>query len=458
MNRLQALVDVAGGMVEAMTAEDRLAGALATHLAGYFTGGISVWLGPTAGGPLLVEIAGHRPELLHRLTGIIQGASGVPHPSLASGQAVITGDEDELGGTLYLVPMSAHGRLVGVVAATVPTGRPMIDDETLEFTIMLAEMAAVTLANARVLADATAVSEDLRGQIDVFEDISDAVIGLDAERRIVNWNTGAERAYGYPRADALGCDMFHLLATHFFANDGQPLTLAEVVDIALEDGGWRGEVRERRADGVPLTVLSSLNINVDSDALPGGFVLVNRDITDQRREEHRALHDALTGLPNRRMLTNWLYDGFARACRNGTSLAVLFVDLTRFAMVNEGYGRDAGDEVLRATASRLVSALRGSDTVSRVQGDAFVVVLEKAGTEDNVQQVADRIARALAEPVPVDGYTIDVEATIGAALVVGADGLDATPDRLIDLADGARHMAKAAGIGYVLEHLAPVVA
>jgi diguanylate cyclase (GGDEF)-like protein/PAS domain S-box-containing protein len=316
-------------------------------------------------------------------------------------------------------------------------------------------MAAMTLANSRVLADATAVTEDLRDQIEVYEDISDAVIGLDAEHRIVSWNGGAERVYGYPRADALGCDLFALLATRFFTHDGQPLPLAGVLAATLEDGSWRGEVRERRADGVPLTVLSSVNVNVNSGASPDSFVLVNRDVTDQRRNEHRALHDALTGLPNRRMLTNRLYDGFARTCRNGTALAVLYIDLVQFHMVNEGYGRDAGDQVLRVTADRLVAALRDSDTVSRVENDSFVAILEKAGKEDNVQQVADRIARALAQPVPVDGDAVQVQATIGAALVVGADGLDATPDGLIELANGARHMARAAGTAYLLEYVTP---
>jgi diguanylate cyclase (GGDEF)-like protein/PAS domain S-box-containing protein len=458
MNRLRALVDVAGGMIEAMSAEDRLAGALVAHLADIFAGGVSVWFLPADGGPLHAETAGHPPESLHRIAGLIQGGSGVPHPSLAAGQAVVIADEPDLDGGLYLLPMSAHGRLAGVVAATVPRGQPMIDDDTLDFAITLGDMTALTLANARVLADATAVTEQLRGQIEVLDDISDAIIGLDAERRIVNWNTGAERVYGYDRADALGCDLFALLATQCFTTDGLPLAPGDVFDIVAEAGTWRGEVRERRADGIPLTVLCSLNVNADSATGPRGYVLVNRDVTDQRREEHRALHDALTGLPNKRMLTNRLYDGFARACRNGTSLAVLFVDLARFQMINRAYGRAAGDEVLRATANRLVTAVRDSDTVSRVQGDGFVVVLEKAGTEDSVHLVADRITRALVEPMPIGGDLVEVQPTIGAALVLGAEGLEASPDRLIQVANDARHMAKAAGATYALEHLTPVTA
>lgn len=168
------------------------------------------------------------------------------------------------------------------------------------------------------------------------------------------------------------------------------------------------------------------------------------------------MHDALTGLPNHCMLTNRLYDSFARACRNGTPLAVLVVDLLGFRATNDRYGRETGDEVLRATGRRLVGALRDSDTVARVEGDSFVVVLEKAGTDENVGMVAERIARAVMEPVEIDGERVDVPASIGAAVVTGAEGLNTEPERLIELADAARHMAKAAGAPFILEHLAPL--
>src|SRR5688572_9267271 len=116
MNRLRALVDLASGMVEAMTSEERFADALATRLAAELAGGISIWFQPVAGGPLVVASAGHPPEPLARLSGYIQGASGVPHPSLASGQPVIVTDDAELGGDVWLVPMTASGRLIGVLA------------------------------------------------------------------------------------------------------------------------------------------------------------------------------------------------------------------------------------------------------------------------------------------------------------------------------------------------------
>jgi diguanylate cyclase (GGDEF)-like protein/PAS domain S-box-containing protein len=453
MIRLRAVVDVADGMVEAMSAEDRLAAALATHLAPYFPGGISVWLTPPGGGPLLVELAGHDPVLLDRIADLVQSGSGVPHPALTAGQAVLIDEEPALGGGMCLVPMSVHGRLVGVAAGSLLD--QTIGEEDLAFATTLADLTAVTIMNARVLADATAVTEELRRQIEVLDDISDGLVSLDSDRRVVSWNAGAERIYGYTRADALGCDLFSLLNTQFMTNDGLPLALADVTAIAMEHSGWRGEVRERRADGIPLTVLCALNTTADDFGALRGYVLVNRDVTDQRREEHRALHDALTGLPNRRMLTNRLYDAFARACRNGTTLAVLFIDLADAARAAEPLGREAFDEILRATANRLVAALRGSDTVGRVQGEGFVALLENAGSEENVDMVAARIMRSLDEPVAVAEAQLKVPVVIGAVVVAGQDGLDASPDRLIEAANDAHHMAKASGSRYVLEHLTP---
>jgi len=251
--------------------------------------------------------------------------------------------------------------------------------------------------------------------------------------------------YGYPRAEALGCDLFALLATHFFATDGQALDAADVLALAATGGGWQGEVRERRADGLPVTILSSIDVSLDGSGAVRSLVLVNRDVTDQRREEHRALHDALTGLPNRRMLINRLYDAFARACRAGTPLAVLYVDVDVDA-----------DEVLRVLAQRFIHVLRYNDVVARVEGDGFVAVLERPGTEDAVTMVADRIAGAVAEPFELSGSVVQVRSTIGAVLVDGADGLDVTPEQLVEAADRARHLARAAGVRFQLERLSPL--
>jgi diguanylate cyclase (GGDEF)-like protein/PAS domain S-box-containing protein len=455
VSRLRALVEMAAGVVEAMTAEDRLADALANDLRDTFASTVSVWLRPVAGGPLKIEIGQHTPELLRWISSLVQNSGGTPHPSLAAGETVVIWGDEYPGGdaALYVLPMLSRGRLVGAVAVTTRPGRPMVDDDTLEFAVSLADTAAATLMNARLLAGATAATEQLRDQSRILDAISDAVIGLDAERRIIAWNAGAQRLYGFSRVEVLGRDLFELLNTQFFSNDGESLSVSDVCAAAAESNGWQGEARERGANDMPLTVLCSMDPTTDSTGLPHGFVLVNRDVTERRREEDLAFRDPLTGLPNRRLFTNRLYDAFARACRRGTTLAVLAVDLQQFRMVNEVYGRPAGDEVLRTTGRRLATAVRASDTIGRMQGDGFAVVLENVGSDESVQMAADRIERAVIEAVHAGDDVIMVRPTIGAILVAGAEGLTVSPEGLVELANDARHMAKAAGTTFALEHV-----
>jgi diguanylate cyclase (GGDEF)-like protein len=208
-------------------------------------------------------------------------------------------------------------------------------------------------------------------------------------------------------------------------------------------GQWHGELHERRADGAPLTVMCSLTARGGLADRDTGIVLVNRDVTDQRREEHRALHDALTGLPNRRLLTNRLYDALARRHRTGSTLAVLFVDLDKFKPVNDTYGHAAGDEVLMVTARRLADVVRHSDTVARLGGDEFVVVVEDAGTQENIRCVTRRVVESLAEPIDLGGPKAEVRASIGVAVVNAPQGGgEVAPETLIGIADEAMYEAK----------------
>jgi diguanylate cyclase (GGDEF)-like protein len=193
--------------------------------------------------------------------------------------------------------------------------------------------------------------------------------------------------------------------------------------------------------------MSSLTARLDHEQLPSGLVVVNRDVTDQRREEHRALHDALTGLPNRRMLNHRLYDSFARACRNNWTLAVLFIDLDGFKPINDTYGHAAGDEVLKATATRLAHLVRRTDTVARLGGDEFVVVLEDAGTVRNISEIADRLVETVAAPIEIGSTAVVVRPSIGIVVAEGSEGLETTPEQLLEAADEAMYVAKRQRLG-----------
>jgi diguanylate cyclase (GGDEF)-like protein/PAS domain S-box-containing protein len=172
------------------------------------------------------------------------------------------------------------------------------------------------------------------------------------------------------------------------------------------------------------------------------------DVTARRAMEerlrHEALHDPLTGLPNRRLLMERLSAALDRGRRRGGGTALLFIDLDRFKLVNDSLGHPVGDRLLAAVAERLRGAVREGDTVARLGGDEFAVLLDGAPGAEGARRTAETIHRALCAPVPLDGFEVFTSASIGIAVSgAGADG----PDALLRGADAAMHRARAAGPG-----------
>jgi diguanylate cyclase (GGDEF)-like protein len=172
-----------------------------------------------------------------------------------------------------------------------------------------------------------------------------------------------------------------------------------------------------------------------------------RYAADHRRSverlEHTAMHDALTGLPNRTLFLDRLEQSLRRARRRGAGSggAVLFLDLDRFKVVNDSLGHQVGDELLRAVAIRLDAAIRPGDTVARMSGDEFTVLLEDVADPREATVVAERVLSTLSDPFPVAGRELHVSCSIGIALAAP----DADPEELIRDADVAMYRAKAEG-------------
>jgi diguanylate cyclase len=162
---------------------------------------------------------------------------------------------------------------------------------------------------------------------------------------------------------------------------------------------------------------------------------------------HQALHDSLTGLPNRTLFMDRLRLALARVERGSRCVAVLFLDLDRFKIVNDSLGHEAGDTLLSRVAERLGSLLRASDTVARFGGDEFVMLCDELGSEQEAVVVAERIVSELAKPHRVGDREIQVEASVGIAY--GRDQT-AVPEDLIRFADQAMFRAKQRGTAYEL--------
>ena len=170
----------------------------------------------------------------------------------------------------------------------------------------------------------------------------------------------------------------------------------------------------------------------------------------EERFRHMALHDALTGLATRLLLQDRLDVALASARRHGTSLAVLMVDLDRFKGINDTHGHQAGDEVLRVTASRLQDVVRKEDTVSRFGGDEFVVLLPDLSDPPAAERTAARIVESLAFPIRLAHRQVPISVSVGVCTLFGGEELDT--DDLIRCADTALYRAKANGRNcYVVE-------
>ncbi len=169
-------------------------------------------------------------------------------------------------------------------------------------------------------------------------------------------------------------------------------------------------------------------------------------LEQQRAElEKFALHDSLTGLPNRRLFHELLHSAIASAHRQGGALALLFIDLDRFKSVNDSFGHAAGDELLIAVAQRLRHAVRSSDTVSRYSGDEFLVLLPDAGSETQLAAKLEQLQQALSAPLSPGGREVQVSSSLGVALYPQDAS---TPEELIRHADLAMYEAKQLGRGH----------
>ena len=254
------------------------------------------------------------------------------------------------------------------------------------------------------------------------------------------WNRGAEQLYGWPREDVLGRTPQAILQTIF------PEPLADINARLVQDGRWEGELVHHRRDGTAVAVASRWALQVDDRGHPSAVLGINSDITRRKEVEaalHRqALHDPLTRLPNRTLFYDRLTHALAHAERTAQRVAVLFLDLDNFKVVNDSLGHQAGDALLVEVGNRLQTCVRASDTVARLGGDEFTLLLEMVESEAEVKLVGARIAAALKQPITLGERQVVISASIGVAISV-ARGTVA--DRLVHDADAAMYQSKAAG-------------
>jgi diguanylate cyclase (GGDEF)-like protein/PAS domain S-box-containing protein len=278
-----------------------------------------------------------------------------------------------------------------------------------------------------------------RDQASLLDKARDAIIVRGIDGRIQFWNKGAERLYGWSSDEVLGRCMDDCMV-----RDGPGATEA-AVHATLHNGEWRGEVGQRRKDGVRLTVEGHWTLVRDDDNRPKAILVINTDVTQRKLSDEKirnlALYDALTGLANRSLFSERLAVALAQARREEYPLAILYMDLNRFKEINDTHGHGAGDQVLMKVARRFQTALRADEILARLAGDEFVVVAERADAA-TAARIAERLRDAMADPVTIGGYSFPVGLAIGIA-VFPRDGSES--EDLLKRADIAMYRAKALG-------------
>ena len=331
----------------------------------------------------------------------------------------------------FLTKPVAAERLLRAVRAGLERRHLVLENQSL--------LTRLQLANANLEARV----EERTGQFrDLLEAAPDAMVIVAEDGTIVLVNRQAELLFRWSRHQMIGQPVERLL----------PGQLREAHRAHREAYRDKPEVRAMgakidlmalRADGSQFPVEISL-----APVQTEGGVLVSaaiRDITERKQAEaalaHQALHDALTGLPNRLLLLDRLGQALASARRTGQGVAVLFLDVDRFKLINDSRGHAAGDELITRVARRLDETVRPSDTVARFGGDEFVIVCQDAGSVSEALRLAERVSDALRSPFRIAGEDVFLTASVGIAL---SDG-DEPPEALLRDADAAMYRAKEQG-------------
>lgn len=276
----------------------------------------------------------------------------------------------------------------------------------------------------------------------VFSHAREGIVITNAQGEIVEVNDTFTEITGYTREDAVGEKPHNLLASsrHSESFYAQRATALET------KGYWIGEVWSRRKNGEVFAEILTISAVKDADGAVQNYVALFTDITQQkehqRQLEHIAHYDTLTGLPNRVLLADRLQHAMANCQRQSASLAVAFLDLDGFKSVNDRYGHRTGDEFLVVLSQRMKEALRDEDTLSRIGGDEFVVVMSNLQGAQDYEPVLQRLLQAAAEPVVMGQLSLQVSTSIGVTLYP-QDGSDA--DVLLRHADQAMYVAKQSG-------------
>ncbi len=277
----------------------------------------------------------------------------------------------------------------------------------------------------------------------IFENASEGIFQSTRDGRYLAANPALARIYGYESATELVADLADI-ERRLYVQGGRREVFCQLMEQHGEVLNFESEVYRR--DGVRIWISENAHVVRGAN---GEFICYEGTVQDiserkhyQQQLERQANHDLLTGLPNRILLNDRIDQGLARAARLGYYLTLVFIDLDNFKFINDGLGHVAGDELLKSIARRLAGCLRSSDTVARVGGDEFVLVLSDHYRVSTVISLLERVLNEIRRPVTLAGREFQIGASLGVAMFPD-DGEDA--QTLLKHADIAMYAAKKRG-------------
>jgi diguanylate cyclase (GGDEF)-like protein/PAS domain S-box-containing protein len=319
---------------------------------------------------------------------------------------------------------------LGALVIGFPTLRKLYDDE-IEFIGAITTIVGELVTSRRVQRRFRAI----------IENSADAIALLDSDMRVTWVGPSTERVFGWREAEMVGRSIYDLIHPNDRAGTAE---VAERIRGSKSDV-VRGELRLQHRNGSWMWIEACAQ-NLLDDAEVGAVVVNYRDVSERKGLEkelvHRAYYDTLTGLPNRALFLDRAEQVLAATRRHNRHAAFMFLDLDRFKVVNDTLGHTAGDELIRMAGGRIASTIRASDTVCRVGGDEFIVLVDDSSGEHGALRIANEILAAFRDPFSVHGVELYITPSIGVS-IYPVDGEDV--ETLLRRADSAMYRAKDSG-------------